>query len=42
MFLALALPWYVAVTLEHHGLLRYFNGAEVINRVSSDRFSRNS
>ena len=37
---AIALPWYVAVVMKHDGLLAYFLGAEVIDRVASDRFDR--
>ncbi len=40
LFLALALPWYVAVTAGHPGLLRYFLGAEVVERMVSDKFDR--
>lgn len=41
IFLALVLPWFIAVSLRHQGLLGYFLGAEVVDRVSSDRFRRN-
>jgi 4-amino-4-deoxy-L-arabinose transferase-like glycosyltransferase len=41
LFFALALPWYAVVTFEHDGLLRYFLGAEVIDRIASNRFDRN-
>ena len=41
LFLALALPWYVAVVMRHDGLLHYFIGAEVVDRVASNRFGRN-
>lgn len=41
LFLALALPWYAAVTLEHDGLLQYWLGAEVIDRIASNRFDHN-
>lgn len=40
LFLAIVLPWFVVVSYENKGLLRYFLGAEVIDRVASDRFSR--
>lgn len=40
LFLALALPWFVLVSLENEGLLNYFLGAEVIDRVATDRFGR--
>jgi len=35
-FLAMALPWYVNVTLRHPGLLEYFLGTEVVERVAGD------
>lgn len=41
LFVALALPWYVAVTLDHPGLLGYFLGDEVVGRVASNEFDRN-
>ena len=41
IFAAIALPWYVAVTMLNPGLLQYFIGAEVIDRIASDRFRRN-
>lgn len=41
LFLGLALPWYVTVALEHEGLMRYFLGAELVDRVATDRFGRN-
>ncbi|WP_225876160.1 ArnT family glycosyltransferase [Lysobacter solisilvae (ex Woo and Kim 2020)] len=40
LFGVLALPWYVAVVANHPGLLRYFIGSEVVNRVASDSFGR--
>lgn len=40
IFTALALPWFVRVSLENVGLLDYFLHAEVVGRVASDRFSR--
>lgn len=40
-FCVVALPWYVAVVLRHDGLLAYFVGAEVLDRVATDRFDRN-
>lgn len=39
-FLAIALPWYVAVVARNPGLLDYFLGAEVVNRIASDDFKR--
>lgn len=41
LFALLALPWYVAVVLDHPGLLRYFLGDEVLGRVATDEFHRN-
>ncbi|GAB3345947.1 ArnT family glycosyltransferase [Lysobacter tyrosinilyticus] len=41
LFVLLALPWYVAVIANHHGLFRYFVGDEVINRVTTNEFGRN-
>lgn len=41
LFLVLALPWYVAVSVRHDGLLQYFLGAEVVDRLATDRFGRN-
>jgi 4-amino-4-deoxy-L-arabinose transferase-like glycosyltransferase len=41
LFVALALPWYVAVTVNHPGLFRYFVGDEVVNRVTTNDFGRN-
>lgn len=41
LFLALALPWYLTVVQRHPGLLQYFLGAELVDRVASDRFGRN-
>jgi 4-amino-4-deoxy-L-arabinose transferase-like glycosyltransferase len=40
-FAAIALPWYAMVVSRHEGLLDYFLGAEVLDRVASDRFQRN-
>jgi len=40
-FLLVAVPWYVAVSVRHPGLLRYFIGTEVVGRVASDQFRRN-
>lgn len=42
LFLGLVLPWFIAVTLRQPGLLQYFLGAEVVDRIASDRFNRNS
>lgn len=41
LFLALALPWYLVVSLRHEGLLQYFLGAEVVDRLATNRFGRN-
>lgn len=41
LFLAIAAPWYVAVTVRNPGLLDYFLGAEVVGRVASNEFNRN-
>lgn len=41
LFVVLALPWYIAVTLNHPGLFRYFVGDEVVNRVTTNEFGRN-
>jgi len=40
LFLLLALPWYVAVILHNPGLLAYFIGNEVVNRIATDAFGR--
>ena len=40
LFLLLAAPWYVAVILGNPGLLKYFIGDEVVNRVASNEFGR--
>jgi len=40
LFLAIALPWFVIVTMKHPGLLGYFLGAEVVARVASNDFAR--
>ncbi len=41
LFVLLALPWYVWVVATVPGLLGYFLGDEVINRVASNQFGRN-
>jgi 4-amino-4-deoxy-L-arabinose transferase-like glycosyltransferase len=41
LFLAIAAPWYVAVTMRNPGLLDYFLGSEVVGRVTSNEFNRN-
>jgi 4-amino-4-deoxy-L-arabinose transferase-like glycosyltransferase len=40
LFALVALPWYLAVVLRNPGLLQYFVGAEVVDRVASDDFNR--
>ena len=40
LFLLVAAPWYVAVTLRNPGLLDYFLGKVVVGRVASDTFAR--
>ena len=40
-FAAVALPWYVVVVARHEGLLAYFLGAELVDRVATNRFDRN-
>lgn len=42
LFLALTLPWFIAVTIENPGLLDYFLGVEVVDRIASGRFDRHS
>jgi 4-amino-4-deoxy-L-arabinose transferase-like glycosyltransferase len=41
LWLAVALPWYGVVAARHDGLLAYFLGAEVLDRMATDRFARN-
>lgn len=40
LFVLLALPWYVAVIRGNPGLLHYFIGDEVYNRIATDEFGR--
>jgi 4-amino-4-deoxy-L-arabinose transferase-like glycosyltransferase len=40
LFALLALPWYIAVIRGHPGLLEYFIGDEVVNRLASNEFVR--
>ncbi|MCA1714842.1 MAG: glycosyltransferase [Gammaproteobacteria bacterium] len=42
IFLVLTLPWFIAVTIEHPGLLHYFLGVEVVDRIASGRFQRHA
>ena len=37
---AIALPWFAIVAYRHQGLLGYFLGAEVVDRVASNNFAR--
>jgi len=41
LFAVVALSGYGVVTAKTPGLLRYFLGGEVVNRVASDDFDRN-
>lgn len=41
LFVLLALPWYIAVIHGNPGLLRYFIGDEVVNRITTTEFGRN-
>lgn len=41
LFLAIAAPWFILVTRANPGLIGYFIGDEVVNRVASDEFNRN-
>jgi hypothetical protein len=41
VFVLFALPWYIAVMLNHPGLFEYFIGDEVVNRVTTNEFGRN-
>ena len=40
LFAAIALPWYLAVVMRNPGLLDYFLGAEVVDRIASNDFNR--
>jgi len=40
IFLAISLPWYVAVMVKNPGLLHYFLKVQVVDRVVTDRFHR--
>ena len=40
LFTAIALPWYALVTARNPGLLDYFLGAEVVDRIASNDFNR--
>lgn len=41
LFALVALPWYLVVTQRTPGLLQYFTGSEVVDRVASDVHRRN-
>ncbi|PNS08695.1 glycosyltransferase family 39 protein [Solilutibacter silvestris] len=41
LFAVVALPWYLVVTQRTPGLLHYFTGSEVVDRVASDVHRRN-
>lgn len=41
MFIVVALPWYALVSVRHDGLMAYFLGAELVDRVATNRFDRN-
>lgn len=41
LFALVALPWYLVVTQRTPGLLHYFTGSEVVDRVASDLHRRN-
>lgn len=40
VFVAIAAPWYIAVTQRTPGLMGYFLGSEVVARVATDEFRR--
>ena len=40
LFVAIAAPWYLAVTQKTPGLMGYFLGSEVVGRVATDEFKR--
>jgi len=40
LFAAIALPWFIVVAARHPGLLHYLLGAEVVDRMTTDRFAR--
>lgn len=41
LFPAIALPWFLKVVHDQPGLLRYFVGSEVVERIATDDFHRN-
>ena len=41
LFLAISAPWFIVVMLANPGLLGYFVGNEVVNRIATDDFNRN-
>lgn len=40
LFALIALPWFGAVMLRNPGLLEYYLGSEVVDRVATDKFAR--
>jgi 4-amino-4-deoxy-L-arabinose transferase-like glycosyltransferase len=40
LFAAVASPWFIEVTSGHPGLMGYFLGREVVDRVATDHFAR--
>lgn len=42
VFAAIALPWFLVVTATHPGLMGYFLGREVVDRVASGDFARHA
>jgi 4-amino-4-deoxy-L-arabinose transferase len=40
LFLAISLPWYLAVVARHPGLLQYFLQIQTVDRVVTNRFNR--
>ncbi|MBP1753113.1 MAG: glycosyl transferase family 39 [Geobacteraceae bacterium] len=40
VFLAIVLPWFIAVIHEHPNLVRYFLETQTVERVATDRFRR--
>jgi 4-amino-4-deoxy-L-arabinose transferase-like glycosyltransferase len=40
LFAAIASPWFIEVTSGHPGLMGYFLGREVVERVATDHFAR--
>lgn len=42
VFILLASSWFIFVIKENHSLIKYFLNEEVVNRVASNKFNRNS